>query len=484
MSRSSKMSRRAFVEFAGTSALGGVLLASCTTTPAQPTSAPTQVPAQTAGPTAAPPTSSPATVAPPAEKTRIEMWFPFSLEVEEGAKPHAFAALTTEFNEKMPDVEVEVFAANWNMEKLVASVVGGTPPDVFYMDRYIGGEWAARKILEPLDDLYAASQVVHTSDIWPELLKDVVYQGKTYGAPQYTDVRAYYWNKDIFKELGLPEDQQPATWEEQNAYIEKIFKVDDQGEIDRLGFCAAYGNPPPWAVWYIYLWQLGGEFMNADKTKVTFNNEAGVGAMQYLLDVFELQGGIDKVEKFASALAPGPGQDIFMMGKMGMEIHGDWLPSHWEKYAPDLRWGIGYIPIPEGGQKANYHGGHAWVEPKGCKHREAAWKYIEWMLSEDCQLRASLQEGIIPARQALAESSRYLDGEPKERSELRKLFVDEFRHAKWVPTIPGVGEILAANQRAYDECMRKVKTPKEAIDAFAAEAQKIMDDWQEKIQSQ
>lgn len=416
------------------------------------------------------------------EKTKIEVWFPYPLIPEEGEQVHPYAQLIADFNAQSPDVEVEVFVTNWTPEKLVTAVAGGEPPDLFYMDRYLAAEWAARSLIEPLDERLAASEVVKATDIWPKLLEDVTYQGQVYGVPHYTDVRAFYWNKAILTEVGLDPEAPPPTWTALHEYIPQVMVKNDRGLIDRLGYAPSIGNPPGFLMWYIHLWQLGGEFMNAEKTEITFNNEAGVGAFQFMLDTFELQDGIGAVEEFASALVPGPGQDIFMLGKLGMEVHGGWMPPNFRRYAPDLQWGIGSIPIPEGGQAANYSGGHAWVMPRGSENADAAWKLVEWMLTPDSQLKTGLGENTIPARQAIAESAEYLDGEPAENAALRKLYVEEVKVARWVPVIPGVGEIFASNSRTYDEVMREVITPADGAARMAEECQQILDTWQAQIQ--
>ena len=417
------------------------------------------------------------------DKTKIKVWFPYPLIPEEGEQVQTYAQLINDFNAQSPDTEAEVFVTNWSPEKLVTAVAGGDPPDLFYMDRYLAAEWAARQLLEPVSDRLAASSVIHAEDIWAKLISDVTYQDQIYAVPHYTDVRAFYWNKALFTAAGLDPETAVPTWTVLKEYIPQLLIKNDQGQIDQLGYAPSIGNPPGFLMWYIHLWQLGGEFMNAEKTQVTFNNEAGVGSFQFMLDTFELQGGIDPVSEFSSALVPGPGQDIFMLGKLGMEVNGDWMPPNFARYAPDLQWGIGSIPIPEGGQAANYNGGHAWVIPRGADNPDNAWSLIEWMLSADSQLKAGLGENVIPARQAVAESTEYLDGEPVANSELRRLFVDEFKVSRWVPVIPGVGEIFASNQRAFDEVMHKVSTPEEATKTMADECQAILDNWQSQIQS-
>jgi multiple sugar transport system substrate-binding protein len=416
------------------------------------------------------------------DKTKIKVWFPYPLIPEQGEEVQTYAQLINDFNAQSTTTEAEVFTTNWSPEKLVTAVAGGDPPDIFYMDRYLAAEWAARQLLEPLSDRLTSSSVVHAADIWEKLINDVTYKDTIYAVPHYTDVRAFYWNKSLYTTAGLDPEVVVPTWTVLKEYIPQLLIKNDKGQIDQLGYAPSIGNPPGFLMWYIHLWQLGGEFMNPEKTQVTFNNDAGVGSFQFMLDTYELQGGVDPVDEFSKALVPGPGQDIFMLGKLGMEVNGDWMPPNFARYAPDLQWGIGAIPIPEGGQASNYNGGHAWVIPRGAKNPDQAWELIEWMLKPESQLKAGLGENTIPARQAVAESTDYLEGEPKANSELRKLFVEQFKVSKWVPVIPGVGEIFASNQRAFDAVMHKVSTPEEATKTMADECQGILDNWQSQIQ--
>ncbi len=417
------------------------------------------------------------------DKTTISIWSPYPLVPEEGEEIHTYAALTNEFNEQNDHITAEVFTTNWSPEKLVTAVAGGDPPDLFYMDRYLAAEWAARGLIESLDDRIAASAVIKAAEIWPTLTRDVTWDGQMYAVPHYTDVRAFYWNKAVFSEVGLDPETAISSWDELKAAIPQILVTNDRNQIDRLGYAPSIGNPPGFLMWYIHLWQLGGEFMNEEKTQVTFNNEAGIGSFQYMLDTFDLQGGYPSVSEFATSLVPGPGQDIFMLGKLGAEVNGSWMPPNFTRYAPDLTWGFGAIPIPEGGQQANYSGGHAWVIPKGAEHPDEAFEFIEWMLEPANQLRIGLSENQVPALQTVAESDDFINGEGTVSPEQRQLFVEQVSVSQWVPVIPGVGEILASNSRAFDEVMQGVSTPEQAVETMAAECQAILDNWQADIQS-
>jgi multiple sugar transport system substrate-binding protein len=78
-------------------------------------------------------------------------------------------------------------------QKLMTSVVAGTPPDLIWADRFQLASWAARGVFMPLDELYARDGV-DRRDFYPACLNECVYKGKTYGLPWDTDSRALWVN--------------------------------------------------------------------------------------------------------------------------------------------------------------------------------------------------------------------------------------------------------------------------------------------------
>lgn len=407
----------------------------------------------------------------------VEFWFPFGLVPAEGELENATSVILQEYNKANPGGEIEISTGNWAPEKLITAVAGGMPPDLFYMDRFLAAEFAARGVVEPLQDRLAASKGFSADNIWSVLMDDVTLNGSVYGIPYATDVRSLYWNKQLFEGAGLDPNTPPATWEEQLQMATEIYKASNGAKI---GYSPASGNPPGFLQWMICLWQLGGDFANADVTKVAFNNDAGVDAMQHLLDLFDAQGGYDAVINQTSALSSGPtGVDVFTLGNAGMQVANVGYPVALNQFGGDVDWSIAPLPIPEGGQKANYNGGFALVIPKGAKNPDGAWKVIEWMMDKQNQATVSVKENLIPGRQDVAESDLYLVDGAGVTAETRQLFVDELPYSKWVPVVPGATKILDATSRSFEEIMRKTVTPQAGIEQLAVQCQVILDDAQE-----
>ncbi len=407
--------------------------------------------------------AAPVEKVPPAkEKVKIQMWGDYT----GGPWPE----IIQEFMKQNPDIEVETLNVPTTPEKLITAVTGGTPPDVFYMDRYLAGEWAARGIIMSLEEYVNASKLVKKERFYKRLLNDVTWRNQMWAIPLHTDCRAFWWNKDLFQLKGLDPEKPATTWAELEEYSDKIFERDEKGKIKYLGFSPIAGNPPGFLQFWIYLWQLGGEYLSEDYNTAIFNSPQGVEALTWMVHMTDKYGGIDEIAEFLQPPGVGPGMDVFNLGFLAQQIHGQWMVANYARYSPDLKYGLASFPVPPGGQAVNYIGGWTYVIPKGVKHPDVSWKYIEFTMSDENMLKLVLYGGHIPAYEDLAFSDAWLQGDPK-----RKLFANEVKVGRWVPVTPGVAEMFSIQIRLLDEALHHLKEPKQALDEAVAAVQEVLD---------
>jgi multiple sugar transport system substrate-binding protein len=92
--------------------------------------------------------------------------------------------------------------------------IGG---DIVEIDGIWLGEFAQGGQIRPLDEVVGKDKV-DAWDGWNQIPKAVqqvsTYEGKRFGIPQGTDGRVIFFNKKLFKQVGLPEDWQPTSWDE------------------------------------------------------------------------------------------------------------------------------------------------------------------------------------------------------------------------------------------------------------------------------
>ncbi|WP_350258528.1 extracellular solute-binding protein [Scrofimicrobium sp. R131] len=99
--------------------------------------------------------------------------------------------------------------------KLALDLQSGGGADVFAIDGIWVGEFAEAGYIKPLEEVAPNSA---SWDGWEQIDDSVqqalAFDGQRYGVPQGADGRVIYYNKDLFKEAGLPTDWQPTSWDE------------------------------------------------------------------------------------------------------------------------------------------------------------------------------------------------------------------------------------------------------------------------------
>lgn len=429
-------------------------------------------------------------------KTKLIVW-----GLQSGAETAGLDAQVAEFEKRNPDIEVSLLslgAGGMNPQKLMTSIVGGTPPDLINQDRFTIGDWASRDAFEPLDDFLKTEKgtknPVQASDFYSAAWNEALYKGHVYGIPTGIDDRVLYYNRRVFKDAGLDPNKPPRTWEELKDYAKKLTKLNEKGSFERIGFIPNYGNS--WL--YLYSWQNGGDFMSPDGRTCTLNNPNSVAALQYMSDMYDALGGYDKVNIFQSGFQ-GAEQDPFFTGKIAMVINGSWNLGGIARYAPDLDFGVAPAPVPaerlkgEGRFKGQppyitWSGGFSLAMPRGAGHPKEAWRFIKWMTSVDsavigakAQQKYNLSKGrpfVFDLSANKKINARLLTDFPLSNDRLQtgqKAVVGLLSAAKYRP-VTFIGQPLwDAHVRAFERACQHAQTPQAALTEQRNLVQKELD---------
>ena len=429
-------------------------------------------------------------------KTKLIVW-----GLQSGPESAGLDAQIAEFEKRNPDIDASLLsigAGGMNPQKLMTSIVGGTPPDLINQDRFTIGDWASRDAFQPLDEFINADKntknPIRASEFYPAAWKEAVYKNRVYGIPTGIDNRAMFYSRKLFREAGLDPNRPPRTWEELKVVAKKLTKTRKDGTYEQIGFIPNWGNS--WL--YLYSWQNGGEFMSRDGRTCTLDNPHSVGALQYMADFYDQLGGYDKVNIFQSGFQGGE-QDPFFTGKIGMVITGSWNLNTIARYAPDLDFAVAPAPVPaarlkgEGRFKGQdpfitWAGGSSLAIPMGARHPKEAWRLIKWMTSEDAALigagaqkKFNLKQGrpyVFDFTSRPAINQRLLEQFPPENLRLKEAqttFIDLLPASKYRP-VTFVGQTLwDAHIRAFERACQHAQTPKAALAEQRVLVQKELD---------
>lgn len=397
-------------------------------------------------------------------------------------------ASVREFERRHPNIKVVMGtpggAAGIDPQKLMTAVASKTPPDILWFDRFTISDWATRGVFMRLNELVERDGV-NPDDFYKACWDEAVYKGNIYGLPWDTDCRGLYYNKGIFKEVGLDPNHPPQDWDELIEYSKRLTIAGDKGRYDRIGFAPNYGNS--WL--YLYGWLNGGEFMSTDGTKCTLNDPKIVEGLQYMVDAYDAIGGYRKILGFEKSGGFGVTQDTFIMGKVAMVINGNWSLDDIARYKPDLDFGVALPPAPKGKKPLTWSGGFALVIPKGCKHIDETWELAKWLSLEDGRLfeaKSQLEYNnkigkgyYIPRLTANRKTNEKLfalyPGPNENIQKAIKTFLSMMDSSRYRPVTPVSATLWDEHARGMTEALQKDKTPKQALDDSTRKVQKELD---------
>jgi ABC-type glycerol-3-phosphate transport system substrate-binding protein len=277
-----------------------------------------------------------------------------------------FKKWTEAYKKIHPDVTVEWLdkkGTEWSTF-YQTQVVAGTPPDIIDVQ---GGLWLEYASQGGLVDLtpYLAKDKDYTSRLYPEFVRNWVFEGKNYGVPLYVTKSLLFYNKLMFKEAGLTDP--PATFDQLMDYAAKMTKGEKSGFMT-LNF--------DWLFWPLFA-ANGVDLLTPDLKKAAFNTPKAVALVERLAKATK-DGVINKISWTGRWVEPN---GAFAAGTIGM------LNAH----APAFLWfkskgpwvdenTVGAVQFPGGWSTPN---SHALLISKGSKYPQEAWDFVKVATSGD-----------------------------------------------------------------------------------------------------
>ena len=394
-----------------------------------------------------------------------------------GHEHEARRELIDEFNRGQDEVLVRALPIGYNslMEKLLTSIAGGTPPDICALDGTIMAQLVAQGCFLPIEAFMARSPYLDEEDFFPHMWESVAFDGHVWGVPTTTDTYCLLWNKQAFRKAGLDPERPPQTFDELAEYAERLTIRDETG-LQQIGFLPWQ----PWDLTHMYGLLFGGTWYDEATGQVVCAGDRN------LLRMLEWQRGFslnpNSSDNAPYALEPqkimsfqqGYGaymsaNNPFYSGKVAMITEGEWQSTFIPKYAPELDWGVAFIPTPEGAPQRAYSATCvADCIPAGCRHPEAAWAFLEWFNSPRADGRPSPASDYnyaihnIPVRPVEAQQDRFMQ-DPKF-----KLFVEVLleREVVSAPVSPATQFMMDEIERQRERIVHWKTTPEEALETI------------------
>jgi len=228
------------------------------------------------------------------------------------------------------------------------------------------------------------------ADLPKSSFNTVTWGGKKLGVIFTLSLLTMFYNKEHLEKAGIKEP--PKTWDELKGYAKELTGGGKFGWV--LNYGAPEGIGGVASYWMCFLQQAGGKLYD-DKGMPAFNNEAGVSALQMMVDLMKSTdpGSI-------SYVGINDATNIFTSGQASMMMNWPfmWKPAN-DPASSKIVGKVGTAILPAGpAGSASIDGTDAYTISKLSPNPDVAQKLIEFYLDKEVQKRQVLDTGWLPIR--------------------------------------------------------------------------------------
>ena len=375
-----------------------------------------------------------------------------------GSELTALNEIVEQFQEEHPDIRIEMQYFPWGnpyYEKLITSVVGGSPPDVAMLHQTKIAEFVEAGVLAELTPAELRASGIRDEDYFPIPWQASQYQGKQYALPFDIHPIGLYINPRLVGEAGLPSTV-PTTGQELFEAAKRINRdVSGDGVLDTIGFGIRRDGFTYYRLWYSIISQMGANLLNASQTRLS-DDPRLAGALDLLIEARDTQ-----------ALTIGVGAGDFLNQKAAFLVEGTWDSGGLARQGMEFD----AAPLPAfGNTQAVWTDSHLVVLPRQLRTDEAqlaaSKEFAKW-ITHNNYLWAKLGGHVPPSRRTL----QSMDFKTlKHQVEFAKML----HHVVYFPQVQGAWEIQNSIANNLGGAMQQEVAPTQAFERLGTEIAAVL----------
>lgn len=401
-----------------------------------------------------------ATAVPQAGQVTIEWWV---AEWNDPVRDWLQKDFVSGFEKDNPTIKVDPVFVDWGdyLTKLTTAFAGGTAPDLSAGGSSMVATVATKNQGTAINDLI--EEWGQLDDFHPMAQAVIQYKGKIYGLPTDIGVESLVWRKDLFEKANLDPEKGPADWVQLQDYAVKLTERD--GDAFKVaGFYMPMAGYATWHAWVAFLWQAGGDILNEDRTKVIINEQPGVDALQFYVDLMTK----DKVSPLSATEQAGP--PVFTTGMVAMMIGDQGTLASVKEFAPDLYSKVGVLTPPLKKVRSAAVVFPDWVfVTSQTKHVREAFQVLTTFAAPENNVKFNELYSTFPTRKSATAKATYISDDPLLAASGKNIDYG----LPW-PQVPAFSKIREELTPAIQQAVTGQKTPKQALDDFANEIQPLL----------
>jgi multiple sugar transport system substrate-binding protein len=253
--------------------------------------------------------------------------------------------------------------------QLQAGFSAGKGPDIFVISPGDFLRYYNAGLLYDMTDALGTGK----ADFYKSALSTRTVNGRIYGIPMENEPVLMYYSVKAFEKAGLSEADIPKTWTQLLDVAQKLTSAKQYGVLFETT-PNVYQN----FTWYPFLWQAGGDVVDASGKKSAFNSKATVDALTLWQQSVQ--------RKVAPrTMQGGGGGDLVSNLASGYTAMAEMVTAgaaFLDAARKDFQYGTFALPAPTAGKDPlTIMGGWAWCVNKHGKNPEAAAEFCAWAIS-------------------------------------------------------------------------------------------------------
>ncbi|MEU6408293.1 ABC transporter substrate-binding protein [Microbispora sp. NPDC046933] len=302
----------------------------------------------------------------------------------------AVEQIVRDFNDSQQGIRVNMTIMPYDVfqQKILPAYKSGSGPTVAAFEASTVAGYAARGLIQQIDDLYSPG-LLDKNAMAPALLAPSMWNGHTYAAPFEAGPAMLYYNKKLLAKAGFKE---PATTLE--GIVEQAIKTTRYAEgKDQSN---VYGFPIPdhasLPIWAPLIWSRGGEIVSTDGKTSQLDSPQTVAAVDYWKNLMQQQ------HISPAGLAGSDMSNLFSAGRATFVLDGPWSTTNYT--AAKVDYGVMPFPAGESGSQMTIAAGAALAVASRIPNasRQAALKFLAFWNSKQSQVTWSVKSSYPPNR--------------------------------------------------------------------------------------
>lgn len=395
----------------------------------------------------------------PIQLTYLHQWSP-----TQGHGPIT-DTLVARWNQENPTTRFESSFANQNGDyytKVGALIAAGDMPDLITYNLAQVPLLASKKVVVPAESLSKGSTRLNLNDLVPAAREMATYDGKLTVTPYVLNSSGLCMNTAVYRQRGVDPNKPPATWDEYLDQARRLTGTDATGK-EVWGTVFPKGTADAISPLVAWIWQNGGDLVDVKNKKILWTSQAAIEALQWQVEL---------VSKHRVASYPQPAN-----GEMGNV--GIWHIPPGNVSALELRI-KGAFPwttaeLPKGKQQATTVGGHSLAvlkTNKGSAVHDRVWRFVHWYTTPAINAEYLVATTTLPPWKASEQHAvwqKYTKDEPRVTP-----FTKMLSYARPTPKLVRWEEIITILATARDSAAEQKRTPKEALEDAARQADPLV----------